>query len=203
MDTLTQDPKLELARGEPAVQFLPPESPMPMSRQPLHDPRRRADDTKAAPASMALRRAVIFAGTAVHDNGRLLRDVRRPQGRRRDDPGMDGADSVRAAVRMDCALVHRPRWPGLRSLLFERKIRSASIPMRPCRRSMAGMRCCCLPIMKSRTGSWRACWRYASRLIAPDMEQFDWFVLSDSTEPFALDCGREMLPAAAPRSGRR
>jgi membrane glycosyltransferase len=65
MDTLTQDPKLELARGEPAMQFLPPESPMPMSRQPLHDFQRRADDTKAAPASMALRRAVIFAGTAV------------------------------------------------------------------------------------------------------------------------------------------
>jgi membrane glycosyltransferase len=45
------------------MQFLPPESPMAMSKQPLRGFQRKHDSQKAALVSVALRRACIFTGT--------------------------------------------------------------------------------------------------------------------------------------------
>src|SRR5438876_8230937 len=63
MDTLTQHPDIK-PNGGSRAQFLPPESPMAMSKQPLRDFESRAGDQSAALESVALRRACIFAGTA-------------------------------------------------------------------------------------------------------------------------------------------
>jgi membrane glycosyltransferase len=64
MDTLTPGPDPEFAEGGARQGFLPPESPMLMSKQPLRSFQRRQDDQKAALHSVALRRAFIFSGTA-------------------------------------------------------------------------------------------------------------------------------------------
>jgi len=61
MDTLTQNPK---PGGGVQTQFLPPESPMVMSKQTFRGFQRREDNQKAALDSVALRRACIFTGTA-------------------------------------------------------------------------------------------------------------------------------------------
>src|SRR5215212_2831544 len=61
MDTLTQH--FEASQGEPREQFLPPESPLPMSTQQLRD-FRPAKDATGAISSVGFRRACIFAGTA-------------------------------------------------------------------------------------------------------------------------------------------
>jgi len=61
MDTLTQNPK---PGGGVQTQFLPPESPMVMSKQTFQGFQRREDNQKAALDSVALRRACIFTGTA-------------------------------------------------------------------------------------------------------------------------------------------
>src|ERR1700682_3404551 len=61
MDTLTQNPK---PGGGVRTQFLPPESPMVMSKQTFQGFQRREDNPKAALDSVALRRACIFTGTA-------------------------------------------------------------------------------------------------------------------------------------------
>src|SRR5205809_301480 len=63
MDTLTQHTDIKPDGGARA-QFLPPESPMAMSKQPLRDFESRAGNQSAALESVALRRACIFAGTA-------------------------------------------------------------------------------------------------------------------------------------------
>src|SRR5438105_5806643 len=63
MDTLTQHPDIKPDGGARA-QFIPPESPMAMSKQPLRDFESRAGNQSAALESVALRRACIFAGTA-------------------------------------------------------------------------------------------------------------------------------------------
>jgi membrane glycosyltransferase len=63
MDTLTQGP--DPAEGGARQGFLPPESPMLMSKQPLRSFHKRQDGQKAAALhSVALRRALIFSGTA-------------------------------------------------------------------------------------------------------------------------------------------
>ena len=61
MDTLTQNPK---PGGGVQTQFLPPESPMVMSKQTFQGFQRREDNQKAALDSVALRRACIFTGIA-------------------------------------------------------------------------------------------------------------------------------------------
>src|SRR5258707_15837838 len=63
MGTLTRHPDFKQAGGVPA-QFLPPESPMAMSKQPLQEFESRTGDQSAALESVALRRACIFTGTA-------------------------------------------------------------------------------------------------------------------------------------------
>jgi membrane glycosyltransferase len=63
MDTLAQNPNLRSDGGAP-MQFLPPESPMAMSKQPLHGFETRQDSQKPDWASIAPRRVCIFAGTA-------------------------------------------------------------------------------------------------------------------------------------------
>jgi len=64
MDTLTQNPDIK-SDGVARAQFLPPESPMTMSKQPLRGFQSREGNQQAALDSMALRRACIFTGTAV------------------------------------------------------------------------------------------------------------------------------------------
>jgi membrane glycosyltransferase len=61
MDTLTQNSESD---GAPRTEFLPQESPMAMSKQPLRGFRRTKPSQDAAPDSLALRRAGIFIGTA-------------------------------------------------------------------------------------------------------------------------------------------
>src|SRR3981081_3848731 len=61
MDTLTQNPK---PGGGVQTQFLPPESPMVMSKQTFQGFQRREDNQKAGLDSVALRRACMFTGTA-------------------------------------------------------------------------------------------------------------------------------------------
>jgi membrane glycosyltransferase len=63
MDTLTQNPDLE-SGGSVPTQFLPPESPMVMSKQQFQGFQRREDNQEAPLDSVALRRACIFTGTA-------------------------------------------------------------------------------------------------------------------------------------------
>jgi membrane glycosyltransferase len=63
MDTLAQNPNLRSDGGAP-MQFLPPEAPMAMSKQPLHGFETRQDSQKPDWASIAPRRVCIFAGTA-------------------------------------------------------------------------------------------------------------------------------------------
>ena len=64
MDTLTQKPDLEIPDGAPPEQFLPPESPLPMSAQQLRNFQRSDRERNAALTSIPFRRACIFAGTA-------------------------------------------------------------------------------------------------------------------------------------------
>jgi membrane glycosyltransferase len=65
MDTLRQDPDLELSGRRLHAKFLPPESPLAMSKQKLHGAQLRKDKGRAARAPrLAFRRACIFVGTA-------------------------------------------------------------------------------------------------------------------------------------------
>ena len=65
MDTLRQDPDLELSRRRLHGKFLPPESPLAMSKQKLHGVQLRKDKGRAALAPrLVFRRACIFVGTA-------------------------------------------------------------------------------------------------------------------------------------------
>jgi membrane glycosyltransferase len=63
MDTLTQDDRLEFLHHEPHRRFLPPESPLPMSKQQLraYQP---GETVAKFPVHVTLRRVFIFAGTA-------------------------------------------------------------------------------------------------------------------------------------------
>jgi membrane glycosyltransferase len=64
MDTLTQQFGVQSPQVRQREQFLPPESPLPMSRQELRDFRQREDLTKDAISHVGFRRACIFGGTA-------------------------------------------------------------------------------------------------------------------------------------------
>jgi membrane glycosyltransferase len=65
MDTLRQDHDLEFSQGGPRGLFLPAESPLPMSKQQLRGLQPGRGETKAAPALVRFRRICIFLGTAV------------------------------------------------------------------------------------------------------------------------------------------
>src|SRR5512140_1591630 len=66
MDTLRQDPDLEFAHRGLHGQFLPPESPLAMSKQQLRGTKPRKGEGRAALAPVtAFRRACIFVGTAL------------------------------------------------------------------------------------------------------------------------------------------
>jgi membrane glycosyltransferase len=65
MDTVTQNAQFESPQGGSLPeQFLPPESPLPMPEQPLRTVHRGNIETNAANMSVPFRRAFIFAGTA-------------------------------------------------------------------------------------------------------------------------------------------
>jgi membrane glycosyltransferase len=64
MDTLIRRPDPETSERGLQAEFLPPESPLAMTKQPLGPFQRRQDNRKAALGSVALRRACIFTGTA-------------------------------------------------------------------------------------------------------------------------------------------
>src|SRR3954454_20162276 len=64
MDTLTQQSGFQSAQGGRYEQFLPPESPLSVSRQELRDFQRREDLTADAISPVGFRRACIFGGTA-------------------------------------------------------------------------------------------------------------------------------------------
>jgi membrane glycosyltransferase len=64
MGTLRQDHDLEFSHGGPRGPFLPAESPLLMSTQQLRGLERGRIDPKAVPTPVALRRACIFIGTA-------------------------------------------------------------------------------------------------------------------------------------------
>jgi membrane glycosyltransferase len=63
MDTLTHSPGLE-TNGSAQTEFLPSESPMVMSKQPLRGFRKSEDNQLGGLHSVAIRRACIFTGTA-------------------------------------------------------------------------------------------------------------------------------------------
>jgi membrane glycosyltransferase len=64
MGTLTQNPAFQLARsGGPREQFLPPESPLSMPAQQLRAFRRGESEIGVAQTTLRFRRACIFAGT--------------------------------------------------------------------------------------------------------------------------------------------
>jgi membrane glycosyltransferase len=63
MDTLTQKSDFELSPAG-GLQFLPPESPLPMSEQQLRAFHRGNPEINAAQVSVPFRRILIFAGTA-------------------------------------------------------------------------------------------------------------------------------------------
>jgi membrane glycosyltransferase len=64
MDTLTSAPDLELSKQVGPNEFLPPPSTLEMSTQPLRDFERRRGGVKFGLRSITLRRAYIFIGTA-------------------------------------------------------------------------------------------------------------------------------------------
>lgn len=64
MDTLTGRPGLKIADGGLRQGFLPPESPLPMSAQALRVFQRREGGQEAGSSSAGLRRACILLGTA-------------------------------------------------------------------------------------------------------------------------------------------
>lgn len=64
MDTLRSAPDPDYARGSRRDEFLPPESMLEMSTQPLRDFQRQEGLADSGPSSIALRRACIFIGTA-------------------------------------------------------------------------------------------------------------------------------------------
>jgi membrane glycosyltransferase len=64
MDTLMQRPDLETSERGSRTEFLPPESRLPMSKQPLRAFQRRQENRQADLSSVPLRRACIFTGTA-------------------------------------------------------------------------------------------------------------------------------------------
>ena len=65
MDTLIQNAQFELSRGGSLPeQFLPPESPLPMPEQQLRAVHRGSIEANAANMPVAFRRAFIFTGTA-------------------------------------------------------------------------------------------------------------------------------------------
>jgi membrane glycosyltransferase len=64
MDILRQDHDFEFSDGGPRGLFLPAESPLLMSKQQLRGLQRGPDEMKAAPAAVAFRRVCIFLGTA-------------------------------------------------------------------------------------------------------------------------------------------
>jgi len=64
MGTLTRHPDFKRG-GNARAQFLPPESPMEMSKQPLRDFESKPDNQSAALESVAPRRACLFTATAV------------------------------------------------------------------------------------------------------------------------------------------
>ncbi|HEY0423520.1 MAG TPA: glucans biosynthesis glucosyltransferase MdoH, partial [Rhodopila sp.] len=64
MDTLTGRPGPEIADGGSRQEFLPPESPMAMSEQALRAFQKRDGDQEAGSGSAGLRRACILIGTA-------------------------------------------------------------------------------------------------------------------------------------------
>jgi membrane glycosyltransferase len=63
MDTLTDGPGVDSGGGAP-MEFLPSESPLAMPKQPLRGFQKSEENQKAASNSVALRRACIFTGTA-------------------------------------------------------------------------------------------------------------------------------------------
>src|ERR1700730_10302726 len=65
MDTLTQAPGSEASDDGGRIEFLPPESPTAMSTRPLHEFHAQNGVTELALKSIWLRRACIFIGTAV------------------------------------------------------------------------------------------------------------------------------------------
>src|SRR5665647_3830153 len=65
MDTLRQDPDLELPRRRLHGQFLPPESPLAMSKQQLRGAQPRKGEGRPAAPVVGFRRACIFVGTAL------------------------------------------------------------------------------------------------------------------------------------------
>jgi len=64
MGTVRQDHDLESSHGAPRGAFLPPEAPLPMSKQQLRGLQQGKAETKAAFTPVALRRACILIGTA-------------------------------------------------------------------------------------------------------------------------------------------
>ena len=136
-------------------------------------------------APMSARRAFILARHGHSDRGRLLRDVQRPQGRRHHDPGID------YPWRCSCCCSHGSHFPScLRSRALPdaaasgRRTNSASIPPQPFRRSAAGPQFCCRPTTRIRIACWRDCARFIKSVEETgNGANFDWFVLSDTTDP--------------------
>jgi membrane glycosyltransferase len=64
MDTLRQKLSAKVSHGDRPMQFLPPESPLPMSKQDLRLPRQREHRENADLIPVPIRRAFIFGGTA-------------------------------------------------------------------------------------------------------------------------------------------
>ena len=118
------------------------------------------------------------------DRGGLLRDVQRSPGRRHHDPGIDHPCAVRAAVRLDRVFLHVRACRASPCCCSGRRTNSASIPLRRLPRSAAGPRCCCRPTTRIPIACWRDCARSMNRSRKPDTaHMFDWFVLSDTTDP--------------------
>ena len=69
MGTVRQDHELEFSASGPREAFLPPESPQPMTKQQLRELQRGRAHPNAAPRRAAFRRACIFIGTAAMTAG--------------------------------------------------------------------------------------------------------------------------------------
>ena len=160
----------ELRQHQPRQQFLPAESPLPMSSQQLRAFQRGEREARTA-GYMLIRRAFIFIGTAALTSAGCYEMYEVVQ--------VGGVTFLEwmvlvlfvTAVRLDCVLVHVcAGWLRGAAVRRQGPAWHRSVPRR-CRPSPAGMRCCCRPIMKTLIASWPACGRCTSRLSRPDGAQ--------------------------------
>jgi membrane glycosyltransferase len=183
MDTLTEKFGVEIPPGVPQMQFLPPESPLAMSRQELRRSRPANPPAKAELISVPIRRAFIFGGTAALTAAGCYEMYRVLE--------VGGVTTLEWMVLVLFVLLFA--WvafsfmsalAGFAVLLFRRSDQLGIDPNAPLP-SIVSRNAMLLPTYNEDpyriTARLRAMWESVEQ--SGHGSSFDWFVLSDSTNP--------------------